>query len=98
MKQMKSFEELFKSLLQSNQEWLEESMKGSEFIFDSVNLSHYHLQKTSLKRTRSSYIDYPEWLKNKKTINPKNNDGNCFQYALTVALNYQNIKRDPQRI
>ena len=43
-------------------------------------------------------MDSPEWLKNKKTINPKNNDDNCFQYALTVALNYQNIKKDPQRI
>ena len=59
----------------------------------------YHLPKTSLKRTGSSNIDSPEWLKNKKaTINPKNNDDNCFQYALTVALNYQNIKKDPQRI
>ena len=39
-----------------------------------------------------SYIDSPEWLKNKKaTINPENNDDNCFQYALTVALNHQNI-------
>ena len=46
-----------------------------------------------------SYIDSPEWLKNKKaTINPKNNDDNCFQYALTVALNHQNIKKNPSRI
>ena len=30
-------EELFESLLQRYQEGLEESMKGSEFIFDSVN-------------------------------------------------------------
>ena len=45
-----------------------------------------------------SYIDSPEWLKNKKaTINPKNDD-KCFQYALAVALNYQSIKKDPQRI
>ena len=37
--------------------------------------------------------------RNKKpTINPKNNDDKCFQYALTVALNYQSIKKDPQRI
>ena len=28
--------------------------------------------------------------KKKATINPKNNDDKCFQYALTVALNYQN--------
>ena len=36
--------------------------------------------------------------KKKATINTKNNDNNCFQYALTVALNYQSIKKDPQRI
>ena len=46
-----------------------------------------------------SYTDSAKWLKNKKaTINPKNNDDNCFQYALIVALNYQKIKKDPQRI
>ena len=28
----------------------------------------------------------------------KNNDGKCFQYAVTVALNYQNIKHNPERI
>ena len=46
-----------------------------------------------------SYIDSPKWLKNKKaTINPKDNDNNCFQYALTAALNYKNIKNHPERI
>ena len=44
-------------------------------------------------------MDSTESLKNKKaTINPKNNNNNCFQYALTVALNYQNIKSHPERI
>ena len=32
------------------------------------------------------------------TINPKNEDDNCFQYAATVAVNHEEIKRDPQRI
>ena len=37
--------------------------------------------------------------KNKKAaMNPKNNDDKCIQYALTVALNYEKIKKDPQRI
>ena len=36
--------------------------------------------------------------KQKATINPKNKDDKCFQYASTVALNYQNIEKDPQRI
>ena len=63
----------------------------------NVSLLHYHLQKTSLKRIRSPYIDSPEWLKNKKaTINTKNNDDNCFQYTLTVALNHNQIKNHPE--
>ena len=47
-----------------------------------------------------SYIKSPEWLKNKKaTINPQNeNDDNCFQYAITVALNHQSTVRDLQGI
>ena len=82
-------EKLFESPLQNYQKDLEESMRKREF-----DLLHYQLQKISLKRSES-YIDSPAWMKNKKaTINLKNNDDNCFQYALTVALNYPNIKKD----
>ena len=71
-------------------------MKGSEFIFDSVDLLYYHLQKTSLGRIGSWYIDSSKWPENKKaTKNSTNNDNNCFQYAITAALNYQNIKSHP---
>ena len=91
-------EELFKSLLQKYQENLEEEMRGSEFVFDGVNMLYYDLNKINLNRGES-YIDCPVWIKNKKaTINPNNNDNKCFQYALTVALNYEKIKNDPQRI
>ena len=49
-------------------------MKGSHFTFDGVNALYYKLNKVSLSRG-GSYIDSPEWLKNKRaTINPKNND------------------------
>ena len=34
----------------------------------------------------------------KTTINPKNNNDNCFQYAITVALNHQNINNHPERV
>ena len=91
--------ELCESLLQKYQEGLEESERESEFIFDSVDLLYHNLQKISLNRKESSYIDSPKWLKsNKPTINPKNNDNNCFQYASTAALSYQNIKSHPERI
>ena len=83
--------ELFKSFLQKYQEGLEESMRGSEFVYDSVDVLYYNVNKVSLSRV-GSYIDSPNWLKNKKaTINPKNNDDKCFQYALTAALNYEQI-------
>ena len=73
-------------------------MRGREFIFDSVDALTYDLNKISLSRG-GSYIDSPKWLKNKKeTINKKNNDDKCFQYALTVALNHEQIKSHQERI
>ena len=95
MKLSRTFLILF---LQKYQEGLEESMRGSKFVYDSVDVLYYNLNKVSLSRG-GSYIDSSKWLKNKKgTINPKNKDDKCFQYALTVALNYEKIKKDPQRI
>ena len=61
----------FWSLLKNYQKDLEESMRGSEFNFDSVTALCYHLQIISLKRG-GSYIDFSEWLKNTKaTLHPK---------------------------
>ena len=93
-----SIEDPFESFLQKYQEGLEESMRGSEFAYDSVDALYYNLNKVSLSRG-GSYIDSSKCLKNKKeTINSKNNDDKCFQYALTVALNYEQIKDHPERI
>ena len=47
--------ELFVSLLQNYQKELEELMRRSEFVFDSVDLLHHHLQKISLNRG-GSYV------------------------------------------
>ena len=59
-------------------------MRGSDFIFASFQLCH---------------IDSPDWIKNKKaTINPKNEDDRCFQYVVTVALNYGDIESHPERV
>ena len=87
-------EQLFECLLENYQKDLEEPMRRSDSVFHSIDLLYYHSNKISLNRTWRSMN---EWLK-KATINPKNNDNNCFQYALTVALKYQNTKKDPQGI
>ena len=44
--------ELLDSFLQSCQNNLEESMRGSEFVFDSVNSWYYKLHKISLKNVK----------------------------------------------
>ena len=58
----------FNSLLQKYQEGLEESIKRSEFVFDSLDLLYYKLSKKSLNRS-GSYIDSPKWLKKPKSHN-----------------------------
>ena len=91
-------DEFCESHLQKYQEGLEESVRGSEFVPDSTDLLYNHLQRISLKRG-GSYVDSQKWLKNKKaTINQNNSDNNSFQYALTAALNYRNIKSHPERV
>ena len=45
-------------------------------------------------------IDSPNWIKREKSNNKfeKKKDDKCFQYALTVALNYKEIKWNPERV
>ena len=46
-------------------------MRGSKFVYDSIDALYCNLNKVNLSRG-GSYIDSPKWLKNKKaTINPK---------------------------
>ena len=84
--------ELIDSFMKRYQEGLETKMKGSSYIFERIDLLEYHLHKISLNRG-SSYIKCNKRLKNKGvTINLKNiHDNKCFQYAITAAMNYQNI-------
>ena len=74
-------------------------MKGSEFVFDYVHLLYYKCHKISPNHG-GSYVDFPNWIKNKKaTINDINKkDSKCFQYAVTVALNHEEIEKVLQRI
>ena len=58
-------EQPFKSILQRYQKGLEESMRRSEFVFDSVNSLYYKFNKISLNKGKSS-IDFPKWLKIKR--------------------------------
>ena len=71
-------------------------MKGNDFIFDSVQIMYYKYHKVNFRRG-SIYIDFPDWIK-KATVNPKNEDNKCFQYAVTVALNFEEVTWNPERV
>ena len=74
-----AIKKLSKSLKNRYQNNLE-SIKGSEFVFDYIHLSYYKFQKINLNRG-GSYIDSPDWIKNKNAkIDPINKkDNKCFQ-------------------
>ena len=73
-------------------------MRRSDLEFDGINFFCYNFSKTSIYGG-GSYIDSPKWLKDKKsTTNLKNNDHKCFQYATTLALNFDNINNHPEKI
>ena len=57
--------ELFESLHSRYQDNLETSMRGSDFIFDSVQLMYCKCHKVNFKRG-GSYTDSPDWIKNKQ--------------------------------
>ena len=96
----KIIKNLFNSLLQRYQKGLYESMRGSDFVFDYVESLNYIFHKINIKRTGGSYIETPKWIKNKKaTINCHNKkDNKCFQYAITTALNYEEIGDNHHRV
>ena len=70
--------EIFCSCLYNYQRELK-TIKGSDFVFESVDLLDYKLHGVRFKRG-GSYIKSPKWLLNKgATINPKNeNDDECL--------------------
>ena len=72
-------------------------MGGSEFVFDCVQLLYNKCHKINLDHMdhAGSYIDSPDWIKNKKaTINPINEKyKKCFQYDVIVVLNYEQTKK-----
>ena len=91
-------EKLIMSILKKYQDNLQNKMKGSDFISNEINYLYYDLNRITISKG-GSYIESPKWLKDKKCcINQKNNDNKCFQYATTLALNFNNIDKHHQRI
>lgn len=73
--------------------------RGSNFVYDSVDVSFIKIYKTKLKRG-GTYIETPKWVLDKKaTINPKNTrDNYCFAYLIVAAMHHHEIDHHLDRI
>ena len=74
------------------------ALLNSRFVFDEVLHMDVDFHRLNLMRGLS-YFPLPDWLAKKKVIiNPLNEDQECFKWALIVALRWEDIDRNPQRI
>ena len=74
------------------------ALLNSRFIFEEVLYMDINIHQLDLTRG-SSYFSLPDWLARKKAIiNPKNEDQECFRWAVIAALEFQNIESHPERI
>ena len=82
--------EIFRSFLHYYQKKLN-MIKGSNFVFESVDLMDYKHHRVRLRRG-GSYIS-PKWLENKKAVtNPKNKeDDDCLRWSIICAWNQNEI-------
>ena len=73
-------------------------MPESGFTLDKImhlNINFYWLALTG----GSSYTKLPTWIASKKAvINSKNNNEQCFKWAVIAALHHEEIKQNPERI
>ena len=88
------WEKFFRSFLLNYQQEVK-IIKGSDFVFESVDLVYYKLHRVRLNRG-GLYIKSPEWLLHKgATINPKNeNDDECLRWSKISALDFSEITNE----
>ena len=61
-------------------------MKGSDFVFDYNHLLYYKCHKIN-PNCGGSYIDSPDWIKNKKTtLNPINKKNGKFSIRYNSCI------------
>ena len=74
------------------------ALLNSRFVFDEVLFTNVDFHQLNLMRG-SGYLPLPNWLACKKTIiNPKNEDQECFKWAVITASRWEEINNNPERI
>ena len=74
------------------------ALLNSRFVLDEVLFTNVDFHQLNLRRG-SSYLPLPDWLARKKAIiNPKNEDQECFKWAVITASRWEEINNNPERI
>ena len=74
------------------------ALLNSRFVFDEVLYMDANFHQLNLTRG-SGYLPLPDWLAKKKAIiNPKNEDKECFKWAVIAASRWEEINNNPERI
>ena len=74
------------------------ALLNSRFVFDEVLFTNVDFHQLNLMRG-SSYLPLPNWLAHKKAIiNPKNEDQECFKWAVITASKWEEMNNNPERI
>ena len=67
------------------------ALLNSRFVFDEFLYLDVNFHQLNLTRG-SSYLPLPDWLASKKaTVNPHNDDEECFKWSVIVAENQGRI-------
>ena len=65
----------------------------NEVLYPDTNFHHLNLTRGS------SYLPLPDWLVMKKvTVNPQNDDEECFKWVVVTVENFNEIGKNPQHI
>ena len=74
------------------------ALANSRFVFDRVLYTDIDFHQLNLTRG-SSYVPLPQWLARKKAIiNPRNEDQECFKWAVIAASRWEEIDCHPERV
>ena len=74
------------------------TLLNSRFVFDEVLFTNVDFHQFNLMRG-SSYLPLPNWLACKKAIiNKKNEDQECFKWAVIATSRWEEINNNPEKI
>ena len=74
------------------------ALRDSEFVMEEVTSTNIDFYRLNLMGG-SSYLPLPDWISKKKAIiNPRNDNMECFKWAVIAAGKWKEIGNNPERV